>query len=671
MDHRNFSALCLAFMVAISPLQAGSGPSTDSLLRVLNSNKIRNNADKYKLLCEIASSTDDPDIKLRYSEQAIKLARKLNIIPAEPTVFKGESYLNSGKLDSALACFLQAANYYKTAHHNKGLATAYLYVSEAYNQQENHANAKYYLKNAIDLYSKEKDSLSLAYALHNLGYAYYRMGQYDSALILFSKTGEIYQKLNSLYEYAYCLGNSGLVYSKQSDLQKAEDCLLHAIEILTRQGDERAPTEYMIEYANVLQRKGEIKKALTYASLSFRNAEKYGIKEYKRDAAYRLAQLYHVSGRYDSAFYYQALYIAVNDSIKSTESIQKMADLRTEFEVAKKQAEVDGLQKRKLIQLIVILALTVILLLAVGIIVLYYYSLKRSQKLTAALDERRILLEKQSAELEDQKALLLQQKEELQTTLENLRKTQEQLIESEKMAAIGGLVTGVAHEINTPIGIGITAISSLQDDIQRIAGMYEKEEISREDFKEFIKTSEDVSKLIQKNLERTASLVQSFKQLSTDQVTEQKRVFAFKDYLNDILVSLRPKFREKKIDFKIECDEDLQLNSYPGVYAQIITNLLINSLDHGFHKKSTGTIRIKAESNKKMIRIGYSDDGVGISEKDLPHIFEPFYTTDQQRGTGLGLNITYNLVRQKLQGTITCESRPGEGVLFVMEIPVQ
>jgi signal transduction histidine kinase/ligand-binding sensor domain-containing protein len=300
---------------------------------------------------------------------------------------------------------------------------------------------------------------------------------------------------------------------------------------------------------------------------------------------------------------------------------------------------------------------------------------------TSSLRKEKLVLEKQVNErteelhevntlLEEQNEELMQQKEELQTTLENLQKTQEQLVESEKMAAVGGLVTGVAHEINTPVGIGITAISNLLDDIQRMASLFEKDKISRNDFKEFLQSSHDVSKLIQKNLERTASLVQSFKQVSTDQATEQQRVFELKEYLNDILLSLRPKFSGKKIEFKIECNDKLKLNSYPGVYAQIFTNLLLNSLQHGFPEMDTGTIGIKADINKDLLKIQYSDDGAGISKKDLPHIFEPFYTSDQHRGTGLGLNIVYNLIKQKLHGIISCESEPGKGVLFKIEVPL-
>jgi len=293
---------------------------------------------------------------------------------------------------------------------------------------------------------------------------------------------------------------------------------------------------------------------------------------------------------------------------------------------------------------------------------------------TWKLRKEKALLENQVKErthvIEIQKQEILHQKEELQTTLENLRKTQGQLIESEKMAALGGLVAGVAHEINTPVGIGITAITTLMDDIQKTAERFKKNEISRQDFKEFMQSTYDTGELIHKNLERTASLVQSFKQVSVDQVTEQQRVFNIKAYLEDIIFSLRPRLRKKDIRLVIDCDDKLELNSFPGVFAQIFTNMLLNSLQHAFSDKDTGNIIITVNMSKEFLYIQYSDDGHGISRKDLPHVFEPFYTTDQQKGLGLGLNITYNLIRQKLNGFITCVSEPGMGAAFKIEIPV-
>ena len=425
MYYRIISSFYIAFILAICSPTTVNGQSTDSL------DMVKDDIDKYDLLCKIASNSTDADSKLHYSELAIKLAEKLNINPARSIVLKGFGYLDSGKLASALECFMKAANYYKADHNNIGLANTYLYIAETYNQQENRDNEKYYLKNAIEIFGKEKDTIRLASALQNLGYANYGIGQYDTALILFSATSEIFQKLGYLTQYAYCLGNSGLVYSRQSEFDKAEDYLLRAIDILTKKGDERGVTQYMIEYAGILQHKGEIKKAIACATLGFGSALKNGIKEYERDAAYRLANLYQVSGKYDSAYHYQSLFISANDSIKSFRNIQKMADQRTEFEVSIKQAEVDVLRKNKLIQLIVIFGLVLILLLAIGLILLYYYSLKRSQSLTAALDERRILLEKQSTELKEQREELILQKEEIISSINYAQRMQSAILPPE------------------------------------------------------------------------------------------------------------------------------------------------------------------------------------------------------------------------------------------------
>ena len=293
---------------------------------------------------------------------------------------------------------------------------------------------------------------------------------------------------------------------------------------------------------------------------------------------------------------------------------------------------------------------------------------------TSRLRREKIVLEKLvSDRTEDLKAAniqLEQHQEELKSTLENLQKTQEQLIESEKMAALGGLVAGVAHEINTPVGIGVTAISNLMEEVQKMAELYKKDEISRKDFKEFLQSTHEAGMLIQRNLERTASLIQSFKQVSVDQVSEQQRVFNLKSYLGDIIRSLSPKFRQKDIVFSIKCNDQLEVNSFPGVYAQIFTNLLLNSFTHGFREREKGLITISVETINNMLQLEYQDDGTGICKKDLPHIFEPFYTSDQRLGMGLGLSIVHNLVRQKLLGNITCESETGEGVVFRIEIPV-
>jgi serine phosphatase RsbU (regulator of sigma subunit) len=434
MHSRLVSTVFIIVLLVVNSPYVVKGQSSDSSLYDSNHVMVKEDARKVELLCEIASHSVDADTILKYSEQAIRLSEKLDLNPAKPFLFKGYGYVYSGKLASALECYVNAANYYKAGHNNMGLGIVYIYMSEVYNQQENPENAKIYLKSAIEILKKEKDSIYLATAYHDLGYVNYRIGQYDTALILYSKTIEIYQKLGLRAQYATCLGNLGLVYSRQSQFQKAEDYLLRAIDTLTKQayqGDDRAVTEYIIEYAGILQQKGEIKKAITTAKEGFDMAIKNSILEFKRDAADRLAKLYQISGMYDSAYHYQLLYINANDSLKSFRNIQKMGDLRTKFEVAKKQTEVDSLRKKKLIQLIVIAALVLIILLAIGLILLYNYSLRKSQRLTAALDERRILLEKQSRELKEQGEELLYQKEEIISSINYAKRIQSAILPPE------------------------------------------------------------------------------------------------------------------------------------------------------------------------------------------------------------------------------------------------
>jgi signal transduction histidine kinase/ligand-binding sensor domain-containing protein len=284
-------------------------------------------------------------------------------------------------------------------------------------------------------------------------------------------------------------------------------------------------------------------------------------------------------------------------------------------------------------------------------------------KRTAELNEANIILEEQKEEL-------YQQKEELQQTLENLKKTQDQLIISEKMAALGGLVAGVAHEINTPVGISVTAASSLVEETTRMAGLFKEGRISKAEFKEYLNMANQSGKLILANMQRTADMVQSFKQVSTDQSTEQKRIFKLKEYTEDVMRSLYPRLKQKKLSIKIDIDENLELDSYPGAFSQILTNLVLNSLVHGFEGKDTGEIRIAAFLKDKQLELSYADNGKGIPEENRDKIFDPFFTTNKKAGTGLGLHIVYNLVTQKLNGTISCESKLQKGAKFFINISI-
>jgi signal transduction histidine kinase len=249
------------------------------------------------------------------------------------------------------------------------------------------------------------------------------------------------------------------------------------------------------------------------------------------------------------------------------------------------------------------------------------------------------------------------------------KQAQQQLIESAKMAELGNLVAGVAHEINTPVGIGVTAASRLNTISLELETLYKTGKMKRADLDKYLKSTQQGSQLIQKNLTRAAELVQSFKQVAVDQSSEQQRSFALKDYLGEIITSLRAELKHYQIKVTIICDENIILTSYPGIFYQIFTNLIMNSLKHGFSNQQQGEIKIKVESIKQGLILDYSDDGKGIPANVIEHIFEPFFTTNrQQGGSGLGLHIVYNLVTHKLNGNIRCDSSEGNGVNFIIEI---
>jgi signal transduction histidine kinase len=259
---------------------------------------------------------------------------------------------------------------------------------------------------------------------------------------------------------------------------------------------------------------------------------------------------------------------------------------------------------------------------------------------------------------------------ELSQALENLRTTQSQLVEAEKMAALGGLVAGVAHEINTPVGVGVTAASLLEDKTRAFREIYSGGQMKRSDLEKYLDTAEQSSQMLLRNLQRAAELIQSFKQVAVDQSSEERREFRVKQYLDEILLSLRPQLKKTQHVITINGDSELALDSYPGAFSQIVTNLVMNSLVHAFEPDEAGQLTFNFEQVKSRLVFEYTDNGRGIPPENLNKIFDPFFTTKRgQGGSGLGLHIIYNLVTQKLGGTIRCESEVGVGTRFIMEIP--
>ena len=260
---------------------------------------------------------------------------------------------------------------------------------------------------------------------------------------------------------------------------------------------------------------------------------------------------------------------------------------------------------------------------------------------------------------------------ELSASLDNLRLTQQQLVEQEKMASLGELVAGVAHERNTPIGVGITAVSYLNESLVQIRESFLSGALTKAEFTAHLDSISESADIVSGNLKRAAELVKAFKSVAVDQSSSEPRLIDMSDYVNDILMSLKPKLKRFQHEITVEIDNGVEIYCDPGIISQIVTNFVMNSLNHAFSADEVGHITMTAEIKGDKFYFIYTDDGHGIDQGIIKRLFEPFVTTKRgQGGSGLGTHIIYNLVTQVLGGQIHCDSEPGQGVRFEITAPM-
>lgn len=260
--------------------------------------------------------------------------------------------------------------------------------------------------------------------------------------------------------------------------------------------------------------------------------------------------------------------------------------------------------------------------------------------------------------------------QQLKTTLEELELSKNRLVQREKMASLGELVAGVAHEVNTPIGIGVTAISHLRGLINTLKAKLDNAELDVEYLESFIDQANEGVAITENNLHRSADLVKSFKQVAVDQSSQKNRNINLLQHINEILLSLRPQLKKSNHEIYVNCDESLCCECDAGAFTQVVTNLIMNSIIHGFEEKTNGHITINIHQDDNDIQLLYHDDGCGIPESHLKSLFEPFFTTKRGKGgSGLGTHIIYNQVTQALGGTIGVNSVVGEGSTFKIIFP--
>ncbi|MBF0264732.1 MAG: sensor histidine kinase [Gammaproteobacteria bacterium] len=259
----------------------------------------------------------------------------------------------------------------------------------------------------------------------------------------------------------------------------------------------------------------------------------------------------------------------------------------------------------------------------------------------------------------------------LATKLDELEKTRDQLLQSEKMASLGRMVAGFAHEVNTPVGIAVGATSQIEHCVAKLNQLMTQDEVEEEDLMLEMDTLNEATRLILSNLNRAANLVISFKRSSVDQTSNQERTFYLCETVEDVLNALKNKLKHSSIKIEIECDKKLKIKSRPGLYEQLLTNLIMNSYIHAYDNGAqAGRIQINIDIISDTLHINYDDDGIGMNSETLDKIFEPFFTTDRISGTGLGMYLCYSIVTSELNGSISCHSKLGQGCHFDILLPV-
>jgi len=259
---------------------------------------------------------------------------------------------------------------------------------------------------------------------------------------------------------------------------------------------------------------------------------------------------------------------------------------------------------------------------------------------------------------------------ELAATVEQLRRTQGELVRRERLASLGSLVAGIAHELNTPLGSALLVATTLGDDLEELQAQLDRGELRRSVLEAFLAQQSGALALLVRNTRRAAELIGRFKQVAVDQTSEQRRRFELAEVVDEVLGTLQPRLRKTRHTIVVDIAPGLTMDSYPGPLGQVVTNLVMNAMIHGLAGRA-GEIRVSArELPRHQVELCVADDGVGIPSEHLPRIFDPFFTTKLgEGGSGLGLHIVYSLVERALGGRITAESVAGAGARFTVVMP--
>ncbi len=659
--------------------------------------------------------------------KAIEYYTRSADIKAKIGLFKSHSITltNLGMIYTALGDYSKSLEYLQRALsideklNNKVMQSASLsYIGTIYTHQGNYAKAIEYLTRSLALSEEIKNKKVMSLTLSRVGDIYVQQENYEDALGYYFRSLRLLEEMDRSGEIATSLNNIGTVYQKQADAAiesgnteqaitkyaSAIDYLERSLAINEEKGYKSRTVDNFINLGKVHSRLGDSETALVYFNRSLSIAEaisyKIGITKsannigtvYKnrgdsalakgetslastqynkaiesiedalllakelgeaievKKATKSLYELYKIAEQYMQALAMFERYLETKSDIENEQNQREVIRQKYKYEYEKKAiadsirtAEKEKLQtallnESKTRQLFLIL----ILVLLVGFIAIIYnrFLVTNNQKLIIAESYKKLKL------------------------------AQASLVQSEKMASLGQLVAGIAHEINTPLGIGVTGASLIKDDIKSLSDAFRDGELTEEKFDESLSSITESSSVVLSNLKRAAGLIRSFKQISGDQHLEEKRKFQICEYISSIIETMSPRLKKGGGSMSLTCDPELSIFGAPGYLYQIFSNLIVNSIDHGFDGKSKGEITLDIQQIDRSIVFIYRDNGKGMSKEEIKKVFDPFFTTKRGSGnSGLGMHIVYNLVNQKLGGEISCRRSPGSGIEFKIVLP--
>ena len=621
--------LVISFVFYVHIAYSQNQNKADSLIQLLESGNVIEDTVKLKILRGIYKNQTNPDLKLMYAKKSFDIAIKIDqtIWKYRSTLHIGHAYKIKGDLGKSLDAFFQSLEYAKEMNDRRREAISFSAIGTAYKVEGNQRTALEFYNLGIIKFREINDSINLAKSLMNTGELYRINHTLDTALLYFKESGEIFDIKNYKIGQAYNLGNIGLVYAKQGKHKLAENNLTKATKILFELGDSYPIAVYNASMADIYKDRGELDRALEYAHNSYDLAQTDGLKEQIRDASEKLSELYELTRNYKKAYEYQEQYLVYRDSINNEGTIRKMADLRTEYEVAQKQIEVDLLNQEKKISRLVSAGLIGMLVVIAGLAYIYFKQNRAKRKTNKLLSAQKQQLQIQHNELEV------------------LNSTKDRFFSI------------ISHDLRGPVNSfkGLTTIMKMSlgakayGDLPKMTDMLDK-------------ASNQLSELLDNLLDWAVNQQGEFP-YSPEKISIETLV-------KEVLNTSKSRAESKQIEITTQFDGELLGWIDKNSVKTILRNLVNNALK--FTPKG-GLVEIIGMIEKDKLILRIKDNGIGISKEKFATLFSEFELkstpgTDGEKGLGLGLRLAYEFVKMN-KGVITAESEEGRGTVFTVSLP--